>query len=280
MRALSEVGRQVLHDAHLSPPVHAVCLEALTRPGRLFGPRPVWARLFLAWIDALAVEGSSCGTLLPAAVACECLGTGFDLIDDVYDHAHGPALDRELTNALPAGVALLQLAQEAVLRLDLPLERRARASAALTRASRRVFTAQAEDYALRRQPRATQDVVLTIVRLRSGTLGAAPCHCAALLTGAPWRTVALAGRFGRALGCAAQLEDDLADRVDDLRSGRQTVPTMLVQLYPAAPELVEATTWVLIQRYLQEAVQAVQRLPAHVRTEPLWAFLPPGMRAA
>ena len=189
-------------------------------------------------------------------------------------------LIRGLVDALPAGVALLQLAQEAVLRLDLPLERRAQTGTALARASRRVFTAQAGDYALRRQPRATQDDILAVLRHRSGALGAAPCHCAALLTGAPWRTVALAGRFGRALGCAAQLEDDLADRVDDLRSGRQTVPTMLAQLYPAAPELVEATTWVLIQRYLQEAAQAVQRLPTHVRTEPLWAFLPPAMRAA
>lgn len=265
----------------ISPrPSRRCVLEALTRPGRLFSPRPVWARLFLAWIDALAVEGSSCAALLPAAVACECVGTGFDLIDDVYDHAHGPALDGELTNALPAGVALLQLAQDAVSRLDLPLERRAQAGAALARASRRVFVAQAGDYALRRQPRATQDDILAVLRHRSGALGAAPCHCAALLTGAPWRTIALAGRFGRAIGCAAQLEDDLADLADDMRDGRKTIPTILAHLYPAQSELVEATTWVMSQRFLQEAAQAVQRLPAHVRTEPLWTFLPPVMRAA
>jgi geranylgeranyl pyrophosphate synthase len=119
------------------------------------------------------------------------------------------------------------------------------------------------------------------LRQRSGTLVAVPCLCAALLAGAPWRTVALAGRFGRALGCAAQLEDDLADRAEDARGGRTTVPVLLAHLHPAAPHLVEATTWVLIRRYLREAAQGLWRLsPDQTRTEALWALLPTDLRAA
>ncbi len=274
---LSQVGHQQLTAAHLSGPVYTACREALLRPGRLFSATPVWARLFLAWCEALDAPPQE--ALLRAAVACEFLATGFDLIDDVYDQAGGPALDWELMTALPASVALVQLAQETVVLLDLPVERRLRAGAALARASRQVFAAQAEDYALRHQPTAPEQRVHAILRRRSGTLGATPCRCAALLSGASWRLVALAGRFGAALGCAAQLEDDLADRVDDTRSGRKTLPTLLAQQYPDAPALVEATAWVLMQRFLQNAAQIIQRLPANVRTEPLWALLPPDAHA-
>ncbi len=278
MRTLTDFGHQLLQAAHLSLPVHAACQEALTKPGRLFSARPVWARLFLAWADALG--GSAQDGLFPAAVACECLATGFDLIDDVYDAAHQPRLAWELGVALPAGVALLGLAQDAMAQLDPTLEHSARAGRMLARASRRVFAAQAEDYALRRRPTAAQGEVLAVLRRRSGTLGAAPCQCAALLAGAPWRLVALAGRIGHDLGCAAQLEDDLTDRADDACGGRKTVPTVLAALYPDAPDVVEATTWVLMQHFLLDAAQAIQCLPTNVRTEPLWTLLPPAAHVA
>jgi len=270
--------QRLLHDAHLTPSVQTVCHAALTRPGRLFSSTPVWSRLFLAWTDALGAPRHDAS--LRAAVACEYLVAGYDLIDDVYDQACSPSLHQGLIDALPAGAALVLLAQETVAHLDAPGDRRTRAGTAMARASRRVFAAQAQDYALRRLPAATQDDALAVLRYRSGTLTAIPCQCAAVLAGAPWRTVALAGRFGQALGCAAQLEDDLADRIEDERTGRKTLPTILTQLYPTTPELVEATTWVLIQRFLHEATQVVRRLPVPVKTEPLWTVLPPTVRAA
>jgi len=277
MPTVTEIGRCVLRDAHLPQEIDAACAEALTKPGRLFSPVPAWSRLFLAWLHALAdppYEG-----FLPAAVACECVVTGYDLIDDVYDRACDAFPRADLTDTLPAGVALLLLAQEVVARLDVPTERRAHTSVVLTRASRRVFAAQGQDYALRGMPPAAQNIVFAVLRRRSGTLTAAPCQCAAILAGASWRTVALAGRFGQALGCAAQLEDDLADRMVDEENGRQTIPTVLAHLYPAMPELVEATTWVLLRRFLEEAARVLRRLPAHAQTEPLWTLLPPDVRA-
>lgn len=281
MSTLSEVGHQVLHEAHLTPALDMACMSALAQPGHLFSASPLWARLFLSWIDALVLDAGE--TFLPAAVACECLAVGFDLIDDViddvYDQARGSSIQERLTGALTGGVILLLLAQEVMARLDLPAERRRRACMALSRASHRVLGGQVQDTALRGLPTATQDAVLAVLRCRSGTLVAAPCQCAALLTGAPWRIVALAGRFGYALGCAAQLEDDLTDRVEDERSGRTTIPTLLAQLSPASSELIEATTWVLIQRFLQDAARVLQRLPPYVRTDPLWTLLPPTMRA-
>lgn len=278
MPALAEVGRQALHTARLAPAIEATCLAALTRPGRLFSATPVWARLFLAWSDALGVPERD--VLLPAAVACEYLATGFDLIDDVYDQAHSSLADQGLIEVLPAGVALLQLAQETLARLALPSERSALTEQALARASRRVFAAQAHDYALRSQPLATKGEVLGVLRRRSGTLGALPCQCATLLAGASPRLVALAGRFGRDLGCAAQLEDDLADRAVDAQGGRATLPTLLARRFPDDPELAEATAWVLMQQCLQGALHVIQRLPGAIDTEPLWTLLPSGVRAA
>jgi len=275
MRAIDAAGQRVLRDAHLAPPVYAACHDALSQPGHLFSPSPTWARLFLAWVDALAPERRD--ALLPAAVACECMAAGYDLIDAVSDHAGATCTDVTTTRDLSVGVTLLLLAQETLAALD---SRGARASALLARAGRRALAGQIRDHELRRQPAATQDATLDVLRRRSGTLVAAPCQCAAVLAGAPWRVVALAGRFGAALGCATQLEDDLADRTDDARSGRKTLPTILMRLYPDDPDVVDATAWVLMQRFLAEAARVLIRLSPYIDTEPLWTLLPAELRAA
>ncbi len=238
--------------------VAATCEGALERPGRLFSAAPLWSRLFLAWMEALTELPRE--TYLPDAVACECMAAGYDLVDGLYDYA-----PETLADALPgdvaAGISLLLLAQETLASLDLPAARCLRASAALARAGRRALAGQTQDYALRQAPPAGQDVLLAVLRRRSGTLAAAPCQCAALLAGAHWPIVALASRLGQALGCAGQLEDDLADRQEDTCLGRQTIPLLLAHLSPGATELVETTSWVLIRRYQREAMAALERLP-------------------
>jgi len=277
---LGEVGRHILDEARLSPPLHTTCVAALARPGRLFSTAPVWSRLFLAWIDAPAEYSHP--AFLRAAAACECMIAGYDLIDKLYDGTSDPGAGAGLSRDLPAGVTLLLLAQDVLARLDLPAEQRARACATLSRAGRRALDGQVQDYTLRQQHAPiAPSMALTVLRHRSGVLAAACCQCAAQLAGAPWRAVGLAGRFGCALGCAAQLEDDLADRIEDQCSGRQTVPVLLAHLYPSAPDVVEITTWVLIRRFLHEAAQVLTRLPAdHGGTEALWRLLPASMRAA
>lgn len=275
MSTVSAIGRHLLWSAHLAPDIHATCMEALTRPGRLHSANPAWSRLFLAWTSALDEPPHE--QFLTAAVACEFMAAGYDLLDDVYDHVGDVTA---LTRALPAGTTLLLLAQQTMAGLDAPEARRRRACAALARAHRRFCVGQVRDYALRSQPIAAQDDVLVVMRQRSGGLVAAPCQCASLLAGAPWRIVGLAGRFGRALGCAAQLEDDLADCTDDLQTHRKTIPTILAQGHPGASELVEATTWVLMQHFLQEAAGVLRRLPTSVRMDHLWTLLPAAAHAA
>ena len=244
----------------------------------MFSTAPVWSRLFLSWADAL--DAAPREPFLRAAVACECLAAGFDLIDDVSDGAQPPDEKEGTASDLAAGVTLLLLAHEVLARLDLPAERRTAAGNAFSRAGRRALAGHQQDVALRLLPAAAPDALLALMRRRSGGLLAVPCQCAALLAGAPWRTVALASRFGAALGCAAQLEDDLADRAEDAHTGRQTIPLQLTALYPDGPELVEATTWVLIRRFLEEAAEVFARLPSTtVRLDALWPLLPPSLRA-
>lgn len=274
MATVAEVGDHILRAARLDPRLEPTCRAALAKPGRLFSAAPIWSRLFLGWGSAL-MDGRE-EPLLHAAVACECMATGYDLIDVHYDHGHEPAASSGLMHSLPAGVTLLLLAQELLARLDLPAERRARAVAVLARAGRRAFAGHVRNFAAQGSPTVSQDEVLAILRTRSGTLTAAPCLCAALLAGAHWRTIALAGRFGVAMGCAGQLEDDLADLIEDEQSGKKTVPILLKQLNAGAPDVAEVTTLVLIRSFVQEAATALQRLPLPPRrTEALWTLLPP-----
>jgi len=268
----SEIGDQVLGTAYLPRDVATACHDALSRHGRLFSTTPAWSRLFLAWIAAVAEAPRD--LFLPAAVACECMAAGYDLLD-----AAAPGEPDPSTQA--ASDTLLDLSQSLLLEMDVPADRRLRAGTALRRAGRRALAAQRQDIALRQAPTASPDVVLGILRRRSGMLVAATCQCATLLTGAHWRTVGLAGRFGVALGCAAQLEDDLADLGDDARSGRKTLPILLTQLHPDEPKIVRTLTWVLIQQSLQEAADVLARLLCKdPRTEALWSLLPGAPRAA
>ncbi len=271
MVMLSEVSDQILHTAALPTTVASACQVALSRHGRLFSATPAWADLFLAWIAAVADVPHD--LFLSAAVACEYMAAGYDLLD-----AAAPGEPDLTTRA--ASDALLRLSQDLLLGLGVRADCRLRASAVLRRAGDRALVAQHQDTALRRMPSASPEVVLSILRRRSGTLVAATCQCATLLADAPWRTVGLAGRFGMALGCAAQLEDDMADREEDVASGRKTLAVLLTHLHPTAPELVVATMWALIHHYLYEAARALTRLPHDRRTEALWMLLPTTLRAA
>lgn len=276
MPALRDVARQALDAARLAPPVRGASLAALTRHRHVFGASPVWSLLCLAWAEALADPPYE--AFVRAAVACDFMAAGYDLFDRASDDALSSDED---SPERAASDALLTLAHALLERLDVPMERRVRAHAALNHADRRARAGHARDLALRRLPAAAQDDLLVVLRRRSGTLVAAPCQVAALLAGATWRVVGLATRFGRDLGCAAQLEDDLADRAEDARDGRKTIPLLLERLYPDDAEVVEATTWVLIRGFQRDAAHVLTRLPIEgCRTEALWTFLPSSLHAA
>ncbi len=276
MGRVSDIGQRTLRDAGLPHVVDMTCRAALARPGRLFDASPLWSRLFLAWVEALAAPPY--GPFLPAAVACEFMAAGYDLRDAATGHDLSP---ERRAHTLAASAALLRLSHQLLVGLDAPHARCVSATAALARADRRACAGHARDIDLRRQPAVSQDAVLAVLRRRSGTLVAAPCQLAALLAGAPWHAVAMAGEYGYALGCAAQLEDDLADMAEDERSGRKTVPLLLAQLHSDAPGVTEATTWVLIRRFQREAARMLTHPSIdQTRTEALWTMLPPALHAA
>ncbi len=276
MCLVSDIGHRTLREAGLPRVVDMTCRAALTQPGHLFGASPLWSRLFLAWVEALAAPPYD--AFLPAAVTCEFMAAGYDLLDAVTDHDLSP---EKHAHTLAASAALLRLSHGLLAGLDLPHACCVSAAAALARTGRLTEAGHARDIDLRRQSTVSQDAVLAVLRWRSGTLVAAPCQLAALLAGTPWRAVAVAGRFGDVLGRAAQLEDDLADMAEDERSGRKTVPLLLARLYPMQSEVAEAATWVLIRRFQREAARMLTHPSINqTRTEALWTLLPPALRAA
>ena len=298
-RAVGVVGRSALTAAHFPNDLLSRCETALTRPGRLFSPTPIASRLFLAWSRALLPRISP--AWLPAAVACEFVFAGCDLIDQHTDalfarNAQGwnqvygqieqskQAMRSAQVAAFSAGVSLLLLAQELMSSLDAPEERRVPAARILSRMSRHALAAHHYDSILRTQEQRTiaPESVLTVLRWRSGELGALPCVCAAVLAGSTRRCVALARRFGRALGCGGQLEDDMVDRHEDIITGRKTLPLLLTDLELGDPALVEATTAVLTHRFLEEAAAAIRSLTSSALalydSEALWELLPGAVR--
>ena len=297
--AVRVVGRSALTAAHFPNDLLSRCKTALTRPGRLFSPTPIASCLFLAWSRALLPRISP--AWLPAAVACEFVFAGCDLIDQHTDalfasnaqgwnKAYGQieqskqAMRPAQITAFSAGVSLLLLAQELMSGLDAPEECRVPAARILSRMSRRALAAHHYDSILRTQEQRTivPESVLTVLRWRAGELGALPCVCAAVLAGSTRRCVALARRFGRALGCGGQLEDDMVDRHEDITTGRKTLPLLLTYLEPGDLELIEAATAVLTHRFLEEAAAAIRSLSGSALTlydsEALWELLPGAVR--
>ncbi len=231
--------------------------------------------MFVGWLEALAPE--QLNRLYPAAVAGDCMIAGYDLLDAIYDQ-HDPQRTRAVL--VPAGLSLLHLAQEFMLQVDAPAERRAVAARALAHGGRRAWPGHLQDYARRGGAAADPAALLLTVRQRSGSLVAAFCSAAALIAGGSWRAMGLAARFGRAFAVAAQLEDDLDDRHDDAGIGRQTLPILIGM--QAEDAVVEATTWVLIRRSLLECASVlkhVEQLGTPGSTDHLWSLLPPELRA-
>lgn len=286
LEATRALGRRALASASLSRDALCACDTALSRPGRLFSASPIASRLFLGWSVALLPVVSP--SWLHAAVACEFALVGCDLIDRHTDGVCiGRGAERPIASeqewALPAGTSLLLLAQELLSAVETAGERSLAALRVVGRMSRRALAAHHWDSVLRMRPEARPEDALKILRWRSGELIALPCVCAAILAGARSPIVALARRFGRALGCAGQLEDDLADRADDAMSGRKTLPLLLGEIGAGDRELAEVATTVLTHRFLEDAATALRSLPPLVSPSPcnseaLWSLLPVELR--
>jgi hypothetical protein len=171
MPLVSDIGHRTLRSAGLPHAVDMVCRVALARPGRLFDASPLWSRLFLAWVEALAAPSYAYDAFLPAAVACEFMAAGYDLLDAATDHDLSP---EKHAHTRAASDTLLRLSHGLLVSLDTQPARRASATAALARAGRRACAGHTRDLDLRRQTTVSQGAVLAVLRRRSGTLVAAP----------------------------------------------------------------------------------------------------------
>lgn len=194
----------------------------------------------LAFLSAQAT-GAAPEAALPGALAVELVHNFSLLHDDVMDRdlerRHRPTAWAlfGVGQAIVTGDALLVLAHEQL--LDPPSPERERASVALTRATARMITGQAEDLAFESRIDVTVEECLRMCAHKTGALLAYAASVGALLAGAQERVVAALEDFGLHLGLAFQAVDDILGIwgrpeatgkpvASDLRSRKKTLPVV------------------------------------------------------
>jgi geranylgeranyl diphosphate synthase, type I len=174
------------------------------------GGKGVRARLAL--LSARAA-GAPAEVGLPGAVAVELLHNYSLVHDDVMDgdvqrrHRRTVWAVFGVPAAILAGSALQSLALEVV--LDPPTPAGAAAAELLGRTTRELIGGQFEDLAFERRSSVTVAECLAMADAKTGALIACSAAVGAVLAGASATTVAALETYGRRVGLAFQLEDDL-----------------------------------------------------------------------
>lgn len=151
---------------------------------------------------------------MPAAVGIELVHQYSLLHDDIIDRdesrRHRPAAWTVFgaERAILAGDSLAALALEVVLAAE-HQPGRAAAAALLAGATRRMVAGQAADVAFETAPAVSLDESLAMVADKTGALVECAASIGALAVGAPGPVVAALADYGRHLGLAFQLVDDL-----------------------------------------------------------------------
>jgi geranylgeranyl diphosphate synthase type I len=179
---------------------------------------------------------------LPAAVAIELLHNFTLVHDDVEDASarrHGRATVWKLwgeAQAINAGDGLFALAHVELLRLaGQPARRLLQAAQMLDEAALRLCEGQHRDLAGEARDRAGY---LDMIEGKTAALLAASCGIGALLGGGSAKTVAALREYGRRLGLAFQVRDDVLGiwgdpretgkpASDDLRAGKRSYPVVI-----------------------------------------------------
>ncbi len=164
--------------------------------------------------------GGDVSSAMPFACAIEMIHTGSLIHDDLPcmdddDLRRGKPTNHKVfgeATAVLAGDALLAAAFEAALGADCPASVRVRAAMALAEASGengmvagQVLDMEAEGKTL------TADELTRLCTLKTGMLIEAACVIGAIAAGADESQCARASEYGRALGLAFQIQDDLLD---------------------------------------------------------------------
>lgn len=245
-QATEELQRLLTLEAAAFPALNWLRLSLETR-GKLLCPDDeafAWGLLPLLVVEA---AGGDPDAAVPLAAATECLIAASDVLDDVEDGDSASGLERTcgVPTAINVGLFLTCLAQLAVYRLgDLGTE------AQLVRDVGRVLvTAGARACSGQQQDIDQDDALLTeagylaMVQAKSGALVEGVCRAAALLAGASPTATDGYARFGRNLGMALQVSNDVraisagVDHRNDLTIAKRTLP--LAFALQQAPQAVQ-----------------------------------------
>lgn len=183
---------------------------------------------------------------LPAAAALELIHN-FTLIHDDVEDASPQRHGRETlwrlrgaAQAINAGDGMFALAHETLLRLSergQPPERVLQAVRLLDEAALRLCEGQHLDLAYAERQEIAPDEYISMIEGKTAALLAASCGIGALLGGAGAATVAALHAYGRRLGLAFQIQDDLLSiwgdpsetgkpAGEDLRNGKKSYPVV------------------------------------------------------
>ncbi|HYT09141.1 MAG TPA: polyprenyl synthetase family protein [Mycobacteriales bacterium] len=218
----SALVEQPLRDAiaSLAPAVHGIVMyhfgwaDERGRPASGSGGKALRAALALLSAEAAGGPGAAERDGIPAAVAVQLVHEFSLLHDDIMDgdrtRRHRPTAWTVFGSgpALLAGDALCTRAVE-VLALAAPPASAGPAVAALVRAIQELITGQAADLSLEARVDAGLDETLTMAEQKTGALLGVSAALGAMLAGGSPPLVAALERYGRTLGLAFQLVDDL-----------------------------------------------------------------------
>jgi geranylgeranyl diphosphate synthase, type I len=219
---------------------------SLQAPGKLLSTDNrggfAWGLLPLLVIDA---AGGDPRTGLPLAAAAECLITASDVLDDVQDGDSPWGLEHAcgVATAINVGAFLGCMAQVAIHRLtDLgfPADVVRDVGRVLANAAARACGGQQRDID-QDDALLTECGYLEMVEAKSGALVEGLCRAAAIVAGASADAIEGYAQFGRNLGIALQINNDVRavsvhqDERNDIAAAKRTLP--LVFALEHAPEL-------------------------------------------
>jgi len=220
---------------------------ALQTPGKLLSSDSggfAWGMLPLLVIEA---AGGDPRTSLPLAAAADCLIGASDVLDDVEDGDSDTGLERScgIATAINVGTLLIFMAHVAVYRLvDCGLRKdvvsdigHVLAAAALRACGGQQLDIDQDDRLL------SESGYLEMVEAKSGAIVEGLCRAAAIVAGAPAGRIEAYAQFGRKLGMALQISNDVRavsirqEQRNDVARGKRTLP--LVFALQHAPKLAE-----------------------------------------
>jgi geranylgeranyl diphosphate synthase type I len=178
--------------------------------------------------------------VLSAAVSIETIQSFTLIHDDIMDdddmRRGVPSVHREfdLETAILAGDTLYSKAFEVMLETDAPADRSVRALSTLARTCTSICEGQALDVEFEHGADVTVEEYLEMIEWKTAVLYAAAASIPAILLGADEATVDALSQYGRDVGRAFQIQDDLLDlttpseelgktRGSDLVEGKRTL---------------------------------------------------------